>query len=201
MIAHLLLFFTLLTMTLHAEVISYKIIFGVDKNETIVKHNLAFTKKLFEKNIEAQALQNRNNFSFDIVSYGDYQAIEFSPIVNLHMQQALVFFLKPYFLDLFVVKREHPQREGMKIYQPLVVDYHSKQTTAALEIMERLENKDMIDELLNIQNRLKKWHVLIVILLLGIFFYYRRFNQIKKMKEQQKELSAEQYTIETKLQQ
>lgn len=199
MIAQLLLFFTLVTMTLHAEAISYKIIFGVDKNETIVKHNLAFTKKLFEKNIEVQTLQKRNNLSFDIVSYGDYKVIEFAPIEKLHTQQSLILFLKPYFTDLFVINSEHSDKKEKKIYQPLVVDYHAKQTTAALEIMEKLEDEDMVDKLLNMQYWLEQRHVLIIILLLGGFFFYRKFKKLQIMKEQQTELSNEQDSIEIKL--
>jgi len=185
------LFFTFLTLTLHAETLSYKVIFGVDKNETIVTKNLTFTKKLFETQREAQVLQKRNHLNFHRVSYGDYKAIEFSPIEKLDTQQALTLFLKPYFPDLFVINRDHAPRKVTKVYQPIVVDYTPQETTVALEIEKRLENK----------NWFKQWHLLIVILLLGGFFFYRKFNKLKIMKEQQRVLSKEQDSIETKLQQ
>ncbi len=187
--------------SLYAEDISSKIIFGIDKNKTVVADNLSFAKNLFEKNIKAQELKSRCNLNFNLVSYGDYRAIELSPVVTLENRQSIILLLKPHFLDLFVINNnaDYKDRQIHKVYQPTTIDSYPKQTTVAIELIKKIEDKNIVDHILGVQSWLDKWHALIVILLLGGFFYYRRFSQFTKIKEQQKILSREQDIIETKL--
>lgn len=187
--------------SLYSEDISSKIIFGIDKNRTVLADNLSFVKNLFTKNIKAQELESRCNLNFILVSYGEYRAIELSPIKTLKCRQSIILLLKPYFPDLFVVnnKENNDDRAIQKLYQPVIVDSHPKQTTVSIELIKTIEDENTVNHIINIQSWLDKWHALIVILLLGGFFSYRRSNQLKKMKEQQKVLSDEQDTIETKL--
>ncbi|RLA71871.1 MAG: hypothetical protein DRG30_08000 [Epsilonproteobacteria bacterium] len=195
------IFSTFLITSLYAENISSKIIFGVDKNKTVVADNLSFVKNLFVKEIKAQELQSRCDLNFTLISYGDYRAIELSPITTLKNRQSIILLLKPHFLDLFVINNnaDYKDRQIHKVYQPITIDSYPEQTTVAIELIKKLEDESIVDHILGMQSWLDKWHALIVILLLGGFFYYRRFSQFTKMKEQQKILSKEQDKMETKL--
>ncbi len=189
--------FTFFITSLYAENISSKIIFGVEKNEIALANNLSFVKNLFEKNIKAQELQAKCDFDFNLVSYGEYGTIELSPIKTLKDRQSIILLLKPHFPDLFVINN-NADRQNKKIHK-VHIDPHPKQITVDIELLEKLKYENKVDHALDIQNWLNKWYALIVILLLGGFFSYRRSNQLKRMNEQQKILSREQDTVETQL--
>jgi hypothetical protein len=186
--------------TLQAKEIDQEIILSIDKNKTKVLKNLVKIKDIFSNNIEAKFLYEKHKIKSKIVKYGTYNTITISPIETIAVKKTIVLLLEPYFDDIFIINNdvsslEKSEEKNIDTY----IQREMIQTTLMQESLEKI-NKDKVKEYtIKTHMWLDKWHALIVMTLLGIFFYYRRLRKLSEIKMMQDQLTEEQNRVEIQI--
>ena len=186
--------------TLQAKEIDQEIILSIDKNKTKVLKNLVKIEDIFSNNIEAKFLYEKHKIKSKIVKYGTYNTITISPIETIEVKKTIVLLLEPYFDDIFIINNdltslEKSEEKNIDTY----IQRETIQTTLMQESLEKI-NKDKVKEYtIKTHMWLDKWHALIVMTLLGIFFYYRRLRKLSEIKMMQDQLTEEQNRVEIQI--
>ena len=188
------------SISLQAEEINQTLILSADINKTKVLQNLTEIEMLFQNNKEAKYLKEKYNIKSQLVTYDIYYTITISPIKTVVSKKSFILLLKPYFDDIFVINNNLDDSKQIKEKNNDRVSYREvKQTTLAEESLAKIDEQKIHHYLTQAYKWLDKWHALVVITLLGIFFYYRRVRQITEIKSMQEELTEEQHRVEIKI--
>ncbi len=155
--------------------------------QKIILENSRDREYLEDRLSTAKELSKGYNIEYHIEKFGNYLAITISPIKSSKMVESLYLLFTPHFPNIFVVT------------QHKTIDKESsKQTTLMMESIEKIERineSDILEYIKNIQRWLDKWYILIIIALLGLYFYYRRVIKISDIQNMQNEFSKEQDRI------
>lgn len=174
--------FPLMFLYLHGATTPQYILFGVDKDRDIVIKKLSIAKEILRRDRESK---DRYDLDCKIVSLGTFYAIKTSPIDRYEIKERLKFILKPSFPNLILLnisqKRESSQGE-------------CEATTEIINYQDKSEEHGG-----GLYDWLNRWYAFVALLLLGAFYFYKRRDQIKKMKIVQKELMREQESTDEKL--
>jgi hypothetical protein len=170
------LIFLILGVSLYASPY-YKIILEYDKDQESLKSSLSMAKEL----------SKGYNIEYHIEQFGLYRAITISPIGTIEMVESLYLLFRPHFPDIFMVTYQNNQKVE-----------RAKETTLMIESIkkiDRVKRSDILEYLKGLQQWLDKWYILIIIALLGLYFYYRRVIKISDIQDMQSEFSKEQDKI------
>lgn len=188
------------SISLQAEEINQTLILSADINKTKVLQNLTEIEMLFQNNKEAKYLKEKYNIKSQLVTYDIYYTITISPIKTVVSKKSFILLLKPYFDDIFVINNNLDDSNQIKEKNNDSQSYREvKQTTLAEESLAKIDEQKIHHYLTQAYKWLDKWHALVVITLLGIFFYYRRVRQFTEIKSMQEELTEEQHRVEIKI--
>jgi len=188
------------SISLQAEEINQTLILSADINKTKVLQNLTEIEMLFQNNKEAKYLKEKYNIKSQLVTYDIYYTITISPIKTVVSKKSFILLLKPYFDDIFVINNNLDDSKQIKEKNNDRVSYREvKQTTLAEESLAKIDEQKINHYLTQAYKWLDKWHALVVITLLGIFFNNRRVRQITEIKSMQEELTEEQHRVEIKI--
>jgi len=178
---------------LYADISPQYMILGADKNRDKVIKRLSIVQDIFDRD---NNLQNRYNLHSELISLGDYYAIKISPINRYKTKEYLTILLKPRFPNLFTVDIYQYDKIKNEKYYVIAPENSDNLSNILLDSIDKDHIKKYAEET---HYWIERWHALIVLLLLGGFFYYRGRYQIASIKLQQQDLSKEQDAIEVKI--
>jgi len=150
-----------------------RVLFGATKDSDKLDSNIQKLEKSLMENRELRELQERYSFKYSKKRVGDYSAIVIEDVENIVFKESLVVLLKPIFKDIFTVSSNKKYREE--------------------------EDKSLLDNIIKSTRLINKWHIIILLTILGFIFLYRRFRKLKEIKSMQSHFKESQDIIQDKL--
>ena len=110
--------------------------------------------------------------------------ISISPIETIRLQEALFVLFRADFPTLFYVN-ESENSVQIKNIDP-------KQTTLLLESLEKVDKGEIIQYLKNLHLWIEKWYILLILFILGLYFYYRKVKELSEIRIMQNSFERKQ---------
>ena len=132
----------------------------------------------------AKELSKGYNLKYNIEDFGNYFAITISSTDGTSIPESLYLTLTPHFPDMFIINQTNNQNRPQ-----------GQQTTLLAESIKKIEEvkkSDIVEYTRDIHRWLDKWYILIILTLLGFYFYYRKLIKISDIQTMQSDFSKDQ---------
>ncbi len=160
---------------------------STDKQKMILEYSKN-REYIVSKLTQAKYLSQDYNLSYTIEEFGEYFAITISPIETLRLQEALYILFRVDFPSLFYV---HISTNNLQIQKST-----PQQTTLLLESLEKVDEGKIINHLKSFHLWIEKWYILLLLFILGLYFYYKKVKKIAEIQKMQNSFEKSQEQID-----
>ncbi len=163
---------------------SFTLLEAFSQSQKMILESSKNKEQILIKLSQAKKLSQEYNLSYTLEKFGDYFVISISPIETIRLQEALFVLFRADFPTLFYVN-ESENSVQIKNIDP-------KQTTLLLESLEKVDKGEIIQYLKNLHLWIEKWYILLILFILGLYFYYRKVKELSEIRIMQNSFERKQ---------